>query len=134
MWICPQCGREFKRMNQSHYCGQAPKTVDEYIELQPLETQRHLRKMRNILLKSVPCLKERILWSMPYYEKDGQSISFAACQKHISLYVGEKVIEKFASHLTKWQTKKNAIYFPYNQTLPDQLIETIARYCLQTSD
>ena len=71
---------------------------------------------------------------MPCYEKDGQSISFAACQKHISLYVGEKVIEKFALHLTKWQIKKNAIYFPYNQTLPDQLIETIARYCLQTSD
>ena len=57
MWICPRCGREFKKINQSHYCGQAPKTVDEYIELQPLETQRHLRKMRNILLKSVPCLK-----------------------------------------------------------------------------
>ena len=56
MWICPRCGREFKKINQSHYCGQAPKTVDEYIDLQPLETQSHLRRMRNILLKSVPCL------------------------------------------------------------------------------
>ena len=34
MWTCPKCGREFKRTNQSHYCGKAPESVDEYIELQ----------------------------------------------------------------------------------------------------
>jgi len=33
MWICPKCKRELKRVNQSHYCGKAPKTVLEYIDL-----------------------------------------------------------------------------------------------------
>lgn len=23
MWVCPKCGREFKRINQGHYCGKA---------------------------------------------------------------------------------------------------------------
>ena len=31
MWKCPKCGRSFKKENQSHYCGKAPETVDEYI-------------------------------------------------------------------------------------------------------
>lgn len=33
MWVCPKCKREFKRVNQSHYCGKAPETVNEYIAL-----------------------------------------------------------------------------------------------------
>ena len=31
MWKCPKCGREFKNVDQGHYCGKAPETVDEYI-------------------------------------------------------------------------------------------------------
>ncbi len=34
MWVCPKCGREFQRNNQGHFCGQPPKTVDEYIARQ----------------------------------------------------------------------------------------------------
>ena len=43
MWICPKCGREFKRTNQDHYCGKAPETVPEYIDLQPSENHSHLK-------------------------------------------------------------------------------------------
>ena len=39
MWVCPKCGREFQRNNQGHFCGQPPKTVDEYIAQQ----ERHPR-------------------------------------------------------------------------------------------
>lgn len=28
MWKCPKCGREFKKKEQSHYCGEKPKTID----------------------------------------------------------------------------------------------------------
>lgn len=31
MWKCPKCGREFKKKEQSHYCGEKPKNIDEYI-------------------------------------------------------------------------------------------------------
>ena len=72
MWTCPKCGRKFKRTNQGHYCGKAPETVLEYINSQPIETRSHLTEMMLILQKSVPCVNERILWSMPYYEKEGK--------------------------------------------------------------
>ena len=32
MWVCPKCGREFRRTNQGHYCGEPPETVLEYIK------------------------------------------------------------------------------------------------------
>ena len=130
MWICPKCGREFKRTNQGHYCGKAPETVLEYINSQPIESHSHLTEMMIVLQNSVPCVNERILWSMPYYEKNGRSISFSACKKHVSFYVGVEAIEKFALDLEGIITKKNAIYFPYDKALPTKLIKTIAKWCL----
>ena len=126
----PKCGREFKRTSQSHYCGKAPETVMEYMDLQPKETHPHLSEMMTILKNSVPNVRERILWSMPYYEKEGKSISFSACKKHISLYAGAEAIERFASDLNEFSTKKSAIYFPYDKALPAKLIESIAKWCL----
>lgn len=130
MWTCPKCKREFKRINQSHYCGKAPKTVLEYIDLQPVEIRMHLTEMMIVLQNCVRGVNERILWSMPYYEKEGKSVSFSACKKHISFYVGAEVIEKFTLELNEFDTKKNAIYFPYDKVLPVKLIEDIAKWCL----
>ena len=59
MWICPKCGREFKRTNQGHYCGKAPETVLEYIASQPLETHSHLTEMMTALQNNVPYINER---------------------------------------------------------------------------
>ena len=49
MWICPKCGRIFKRTNQGHYCGKAPESVDEYIELQNLQARIYIIELRNII-------------------------------------------------------------------------------------
>ena len=39
MWKCPKCGREFKKVNQSHFCGEKPKTIEEYILCQGSENK-----------------------------------------------------------------------------------------------
>lgn len=130
MWVCPKCGREFKKTNQGHYCGEAPKTVLEYIESQSIEARSHLRNIATIIRNSVPDVNEHISWSMPIYEKAGKSVSFSACKNHISLYVGIEAIEKFAPELNGFSTKKNAIYLPYNKILPSKLIEDIVKWCL----
>lgn len=131
MWICPKCGREFKKTNQGHYCGKAPETVLEYIDSQPIDIQPYLTEMRMIIQNSVPYMNERILWSMPYYEKEGKSISFSACKKHISFYVGAEAIEKFSLELNELVTKKSAIYIPYDKAFPTKMIEEIAKWCLK---
>lgn len=130
MWICPKCGREFKRTDQDHYCGKAPETVLEYIDLQPSEAYSHLTELMSAIRDSVPDAHEFISWSMPYYKKGEKSISFAAFKNHISFYVGVEAIKEFSSELSGFAVKKNAVYFPYSNALPVQLIADIAKWCL----
>ncbi len=125
MWTCPKCGREFKRTNQGHYCGKAPESVEEYMESQSLEAQSHIAGLRDIILRCVPDATERIAWSMPVFKKDNRSISFAACKKHISLYIDEDVLEIVRPQLSEFVIKKNAVYLPYARALPEDVIETI---------
>ena len=54
MWKCPKCGREFKKKEQSHYCGEKPKTIDEYILNQDEDKQEDLRHIRRILQNALP--------------------------------------------------------------------------------
>lgn len=62
---------------------------------------------------------------MPYYEKNGQKISFAACKTYISFYLGAEILEKFGPELTGFTIKKNALYLPYKKDLPENLIKEI---------
>lgn len=132
MWTCPKCGRIFKRTNQGHYCGKAPESVDEYIELQILQARIYIIELRNIIKRCVPEVKERIAWSMPLFEKDKHSISLADCKKHISLYVDTKTIEMLKPQLSELEIKKNAIYIPYDKDLPIKTIENVIRQSFDT--
>ena len=130
MWTCPKCGREFKRVNQGHYCGTAPKTVAEYIAALPEDAQPHASEMANLLQNCAPDVQSRIAWSMPYYERAGKSISFSANKGYLSLYAGPEAIDAFKDQLQECETKKSAIYFPFEKPLPVELITAIARWCL----
>ena len=127
MWICPKCGREFKKTNQGHYCGKAPETIEEYIAAQIQEAQTHMIELRQIMQRCAPDAVERIAWSMPVYKKDNCSISFAACKKHISFYADMDILEIYKSQLTEYTIKKNAIYLPYDKVLPIKVLEDIVR-------
>ncbi|MBR5510411.1 MAG: DUF1801 domain-containing protein [Lachnospiraceae bacterium] len=132
MWICPKCRREFKRTNQGHYCGKAPENVDEYIESQIPEARAHIVELRNIIQSCVPEVMEQIAWSMPVYKKDKISISFAACNKHISFYIEANILEIFKPQLSEFTIKKNAIYLPYEKELPLKVIEKIVKQSFET--
>ena len=133
MWTCPKCGREFQKINQGHYCGKAPKDVSEYIELQHAEARAHLTELRTIILNSVPDVRERIAWSMPKYERQKYTVSFAACKKHVSLYMENGVLEQFKSQLNEFLIKKNTIYLPYDKVLPVELIQSMIEKCFESN-
>lgn len=134
MWKCEKCGREFKRTNQGHYCGKAPETVEEYMETQAPEARAHIAGLREIIRRCVPDATERIAWSMPAYRKGKVSVSFAACQRHISLYVGADVLEKLGPLPDSYPVQKNAVYLPYDRELPREIIENILLRSFGTDD
>lgn len=134
MWICPKCGRSFKRQRQAHFCSDAPKSIDEYISEQAKNVQPYLITLRDILKKAMPEATERITWQMPNYWKGQNLIQFAAFKEHVSLYVGNEAIAMFAERLKEYETNKGTIRFQYNQELPVSLIYDIASWCYENVD
>lgn len=128
MWKCPKCGREFRNTNQDHYCGEAPKTIDEYILAQDEEHRPELFELRRILKESLPEAEEKIVWSMPTFRKGHNICHFAAFRKHIGFYPGEEAVKAFSDALAGYQTNKGTIRIPYGK-LDAGLIAEIARWC-----
>ena len=136
MWKCPKCGRTFKNLNQSHYCGKAPATVDEYILAQDEAIQPQLQSIRSAIRSELPDAVEKISWSMPSYWQGINIINFAAQKKHIGLYPGPEAVEQFAKKLEAagCSYSKGSIRIPYSDVLPLPLIEEIAAWCRETGN
>lgn len=132
MWICPKCGRTFKKLNQGHYCGKAPETIDAYIAAQPEEAQRQLEEVRTAIRAALPDAEERISWSMPTFWKKHNIIQFAGFKNHIGLYLGPEAVLAFGERLKEYKTRKGTIQLPHNKPLPLELIADIAGWCYET--
>ena len=129
MWICPQCGRTFARMEQAHYCGK-PETIDQYIDAQDEAVKDRLRAVCEAIRAAIPEAQERMSWSMPTFWKGRNLIHFAASKKHIGLYPGDEAVAAFADRLTAFDTSKGTIRLPHDKPLPLDLIADIARWCM----
>ena len=126
---CPKCGRKFKNINQSHYCGAAPKNIEEYIAQQPEDARSYLRQINDTIKSALPEAVPKISWSMPTYWKKQNLIQFAASKKHIGLYPGPAAVEAFTDQLQGYKTSKGTIQLPYDKPLPLDLIREIAVWC-----
>ena len=133
MWKCPKCGREFKKINQSHFCGEKPKTVEEYIMCQDEDKRADLFLVRQALQQILPETEERISWSMPTYWKGHNILHFAASKKHIGFYPGPEAVKTFKEELGNYSVDKGTIRIPYGK-VDTELIKKIARWCLDTGN
>lgn len=134
MWICPKCGRTFKKQGQNHYCGRAPQTVEEYIESQPQEVRQYMKDVRAAIRTALPEAEERIAWGMPTFWKKCNIIHFAASKNHAGLYPGPDAVREFAGRLEGYKTSKGTIQLPYDRPVPTELISDIARWCYETGN
>jgi len=131
MWKCPECGREFTRTGQSHYCGSKPANIDEYIARQDESLRARLYDVRNAIRSAIPDAKETITWSMPNWKGRHNVIQFALNKNHIGLYPGEEAVTHFSEKLTGYETSKGNIRLPLDRPLPVELISEIAAWCWQ---
>lgn len=134
MWVCPKCGRSFKNTNQQHYCGEKPKTIDDYIAGQPDEKQPYLRQLRAAISECIPDVQERISWSMPTFWEKHNIIQFASHKNHIGFYAGVEAVAAFSERLADYKTSKGAIQLPFDKPLPIDLVKDIALWCVKTGN
>lgn len=127
MWKCPKCGREFKNINQDHYCGKIS-SIDEYIFNQPAEVQPLLQAVRETIGAAAPDAIEKISWQMPTFWQNENIVHFAAFKKHIGLFPGGEAVGVFADRLEEYKTSKGTIQFPIGKPIDHKLIGDIVRW------
>jgi len=103
-------------------------TIDEYIDLQPIEKQEGLKKFRELIKAIVPEATETISYQMPAFKTEKVIVWFAAYKNHYGFYPYPKTIVAFEDQLTGYKTSKGAIQFPIDEPLPEDLIRKMVLY------
>jgi len=130
MWKCPKCGREFKNPNQTHFCGDKPASIDEYIAAQSEDLQSVLIKVRETIRSTAPDATEKISLQIPTFWQGENLIHFCTHKKHLGIHPG--ALDCFPSEITErlsaYKTSKCAIQFPYDKPVDYELIADITRW------
>ena len=133
MWKCPKCGREFKNIDQDHYCVEVS-DIDAYIAMQPEAVQPLLQSIRETIRAAAPGAVEKMSWQMPTFWQGENIAHFAAFKKHIGFYPGGEAVSAFSERLVGYKTSKGAIQFSLDKPIDHELIADIVRWRLGNSD
>src|SRR5579863_9548104 len=94
-----------------------PRSVDEYIAVQPLAVRPKLEQVRAAIRRAVPEAVEGIGYGMPGYKLNGRPLLyFAGFKQHYSLFAASGTF--FASlqqELKKYEQRKGTIHFPLDE-------------------
>lgn len=101
-------------------------TVNEYIESAPKETQEKLKKLREIILTTLPeDTKESVSYMMPFYSYKGRVCYFGVFKNHIGFFVMPPIIAKHKEDLKNYVTTISSVHLPLDQDLPEALIKKL---------
>jgi len=103
-----------------------PKSIDDYVDRFPKETQQLLEKMRVTIRKVAPKAKESISYGMPTFILGRNRVYFAAYKNHIGFYPGG-AIAPFKEDLSAYKSTKGGVQFPINEPLPTALVSRIVK-------
>jgi len=110
-----------------------PKTIGEYIEAAPKETQMKLREMHKTILAAAPGATEGLKWRMPAYSYKRILVTFAVFKHHIGFYPTPSAVKAFEKLLGKFNTAAGSIQFPLEKPLPLSLITKITKFRVKES-
>lgn len=109
--------------------GNAPATVDEYLDGVPEPARTTLAKVRAVIQSVLPeSATEGISYGIPSYKYKGMLVGFGAFKKHCSLFVmNPAVFALLPPELQAMQSSKGAIQFPWDRPLAAPLIKKIVK-------
>jgi uncharacterized protein YdhG (YjbR/CyaY superfamily) len=103
-----------------------PKTIQEYIESKPKETQERLEELHSYLKLAVPEGDEGLKWGKPALIHNGILFVYAAFKEHVSLHPTPSVINTFRKELEAYKLSDNTIQFSLDKPIPKELVLKIA--------
>lgn len=103
--------------------------VDSYIQSFPENIKNILSKIREIIHRNAPGVREEFAYGMPAYKLNGKPlVYFAAYKKHIGFYATPTGHAAFSEELSAYKQGKGSVQFPLQTPIPYQLIERIVVY------
>src|SRR5438445_7949276 len=101
------------------------KSIDEYIERFPEETQQLLQKMRLTIKKAAPEAVESISYGMPTFTSGRNRVYFAGYKNHIGFYRGGP-IARFKEDWSDYKPSKGGEHFRLKK-LPTVLLSRLLK-------
>lgn len=112
------------------------KTVAEYLDSFPKDTQSTLQTLRATIKDQLPKDSEEVIsYNIPCFKINGKYlVYFAAFKDHISLYPFTRELEShFKDQIKDFKTSgKGTIQFPLDKPLPLPLIKQIIAFMLKS--
>lgn len=107
--------------------------IRAYIDRQDEKVRELLIEVYRTLRSALPDESERINWGMPTFGKN--VIHFAAAKRHLGIYPGPEVIERFSAILDErgFKHSKGAVQMPYGK-VDLGLIADMARCAQQLAE
>jgi uncharacterized protein YdhG (YjbR/CyaY superfamily) len=104
------------------------KTIDEYINAQPVRTQRALKSLRAAIKAAAPDATQTINYGIPTFQLRGNLVHFAAFEKHIGFYPAPSGIAAFKKELDRYVSAKGSVQFPLDRPMPLGLVTRIVKF------
>lgn len=108
-------------------------TIDDYINSQPKEVQKHLQELRKIINEAAPDATEVLNYKVPAFTlvkggKRDQQVMIAGYSKFVSFYPFPTTMEAFSDKLKAYKQGKGSVQFPLDKELPKDLIKQMVQY------
>lgn len=105
-----------------------PNNIETYIQSFPEIAQQKLKEIREILKSVAPDAREELKWGKPVLIEKRILFSYSAYKHFISFMPTGPTLVQFKQELKDFKTGKDTVQFPYDQTLPKDLIKKIAQH------
>lgn len=104
-----------------------PYNIDTYIQSFPEIAREKLNEIREILKSVAPNATEELKWGKPVMIEKRILFSYSAYKNFISFMPTGPTLAHFKEELKDFKIGKDTVQFPYDQDLPKDLIQKIAR-------
>lgn len=105
-----------------------PDNIETYIQSFPSIAQEKLKEIRDILKSVAPDATEELKWGKPVLIEKRILFSYSGYKYFISFMPTGPTLAHFKEELKDFKTGKDTVQFPYDQTLPKDLIKKIAQH------
>jgi len=103
-------------------------TVDEYLYLLPKDEKEELKRIKKIILSTIPEAKGRIAYKICVFSVNKDLVGFASQKNHLSFYtMSPNLVKTIENDLLDLEVSGATIHFSPSKPIPNKIIKKILK-------